>query len=361
MPGGVPPSSPFGAVAPRTGSPAPGPTGSSTLSFAAYSQPFGYPHVASCYSRGTNVDDEPIEQPQPFGASGNTTVDTGDELRLANLVCDNTAAAVNELKKGFLAGGTAADSAATGMLQAYVSCGEDAFSTTLSAIRGGLNGPDRTPMVQLLTAMAAAFDRIGWPICFTVATEDLSTGNLSNEQFFHTNNRSDLSTDLSKPAVWTWYTLGRPFGGGTTCVGFGQEDVTLEKVEDPTVHFATGSVAADTSKIQPLVNDICNNTARAVSNIAPMLMNGGSDADVAAAALAQANSRCRATIYSTLNGARANANPPPFNDVVRAQRWAANTAKAFDDAGFPICLTVATADRSTNKLLDQSFFYTGGP
>eukprot|EP00887_Chlorella_sp_A99_P000279 scaffold13.g279.t1 len=139
------------------------------------------------------------------------------------------------------------------MLQAYVSCGEDAFSTTLSAIRGGLNGPDRTPMVQLLTAMAAAFDRIGWPICFTVATEDLSTGNLSNE------------------------------------------------VEDPTVHFATGSVAADTSKIQP------------------------------------------------------------FNDVVRAQRWAANTAKAFDDAGFPICLTVATADRSTNKLLDQSFFYTGGP
>lgn len=300
-----------------------------------------------------------------YGASGNVTVPTEDMLDLAETICSNTAAAVNELRAGFLAGGEAAAAAATAMLQAYVGCedGEDAFSTVLTALRGGLNGADRGPMDQMLSAIAEAFDHIGWAICLTSEVEDLRTGDLSDERFFHTTNSSewappDVAEDV--PKVWTWYTLGLP-GGCVQCTGFDEINVAGYKVEDETPHRSTGGVSLDANDTRWLATLIYNNTNAAVHLIWPMVSAGGSEAEYAASAFKQAHKElgCRSTIYDALNGLRALANPPPFADSENAALWATNVAAAFDAVDFPICLTVATAHRDTNARIDQEFYYTG--
>ncbi|KAI7836624.1 hypothetical protein COHA_009509 [Chlorella ohadii] len=145
------------------------------------------------------------------------------------------------------------------------------------------------------------------------------------------------------------------------CKEWDPDTMTWDWPSNPTEFTATGKTQPPAAEVQKLTSLICSDPEKAGDQIRTAVQAGGSQAQVAVYAIFSADcpdEEAASTAYGAAIDV-VNTGDPANVDAVGS--WFANFAKAADEVGIPVCMSLAVVDTATAEAQQKKDYHSSGP
>ncbi|EFN53370.1 hypothetical protein CHLNCDRAFT_137132 [Chlorella variabilis] len=298
-----------------------------------------------------------------YGANGTSQPDLSDVQALIARICRSPAAAGSRIMSAVQAGGPEAQSAVYALLNAdcpdVLDAGSETYSAAIDAVTSG-DPADLPAVAEWFTNLAEAADAVGIPLCASAAVIDPTTGELLQEEFFHTGAAGPAESPQGADGA-AILTTSISFVDTVSCDVFDPDLFTwvTNYTAEPLV--ATNTTKPPASLVGAVMDQICSDPVTAGDQLLAAVQAGGQEAQVWVDALLTADclenpSSPNDAYQQAINTLNPEGDP---TDLPAVASWFSNMAAAADAVGTPVCLSLAVVNEGTGEVLEKRDFFTG--